>query len=229
MQLIGNSNGIQVLTRRHAPAAIESAESMEIGLYFCHFLGSPWLIEFRERYGYLSLLLQNLEQELATTMGYMKRAYEFRGLVELEDFEPDSKLNSFENLIDKFARQLNETDGCRDFIRHLHETRMYRNRLIHQLLKGELLEEISSAGGRKKLVMQLNKKIELVICLTTVIHAVGRDYGAECGVTSEIINQLHNQRLERLGLNEKGYAEFVLGEELPWSEKPPETFRLEDL
>ncbi len=84
-------------------------------------------------------------------------SYEVRGLVALENFEPDSNLTSFENLINKFASQLNETDGCRDFIRHLHEARRYRNRLIHQLLKDELLEEISSAGGRKKLVMQLNK------------------------------------------------------------------------
>jgi hypothetical protein len=98
----------------------------------CVLYGLPYFAEFRAKYGHLSLIFQELEMELKTTVDYMKRAHEMNKII--EDFEEEPKEASFVALIRMFGSQLDRSEGSRDIIKKLHRARKYRNRLAHDFL-----------------------------------------------------------------------------------------------
>jgi len=207
---------------KHPPPTIEVVNPS-----LCLLFGTSWFAEFRDKYGYFILLLQELEQNLRTSIIYIKMAYGLRGFTDLINTDPDSA--TFDLLINTLETQLDGTEGDRDFIRHLNEIRRYRNQLAHKFLRDEPLEELLSGGGRNRLIEQLNKKIELVITLISVVENIGRSFASECGMTSEHIEILNAERLDRLGLSEEDYREYILGAKLPETEGSPKPLRLEDL
>jgi len=175
----------------------------------CLLYGTPWFSEFREHFGYLVLVLQELEQEIKSTVGYMKQACEKNQIPEY--FEQDPKDAPFEVLIRMFSSQLDQSAGSCDLINKLHEARKYRNRLAHCFLDAKALEYHISAGGRKKTIDNLKRRTEYVIALVMVIHRIGRAYATDIGLTDEVIHRASAFNREQLGLDDDGYMEYVLG------------------
>jgi len=179
---------------------------------FCVLFGSPFFAEFTAKYGHLSLVFQELEMELKTTVDYMKRAFELNQI--LDNFEEEPKTASFDALIRMFGSQLDRSEGSRDLIGRLHQARKYRNRLAHDFLSPKDLVYHISAGGRQKIIQQLDVRINLVIPLVMIVHRIGRAYASDVGMTDEALDKGADSYNEMLGLlDEKQQVEYVFGGE----------------
>jgi hypothetical protein len=176
----------------------------------CLLYGTPYFEEFRAKYGHLSLVFQELEMELKTTVDYMKRWCEMNQI--MESFEDEPKEASFEALIRMFASQLARSEGSRDIIGKLHQARKYRNHLAHDFLSPKDLVYHVSAGGRQKTIQRLEARINMVIPLVMIVHRIGREFGSCIGMTAEVLTQESNRYFEMLGLlDDKQRIEYTFG------------------
>lgn len=175
----------------------------------CVLYGTSWFAEFREHFGYLVLVLQELEHEIKSTVDYMKQAFEKYQIPEY--FEVDPKDASFEVLIEMFSSQLDQSPGSRELIHKLHEARKYRNRLAHRFLDAGSLKYHLSAGGRKKTIHNLKLRTEYVIALVMAIHRVGRAYATDIGLSDEVLRRASELNWEQLGVDEDIIIEYMCG------------------
>ncbi|NQX00647.1 hypothetical protein HQ447_08285 [bacterium] len=103
---------------KHPPSKMEMTALSYGDAANCLLFGTEWFADFRSKYGHLVLVFQELEQELKSTVDYMKMRYEKRGID--EEFESEPKNSPFEKLIQMFASQLDQSTGSRDLVSSLH-------------------------------------------------------------------------------------------------------------
>jgi len=184
---------------KYPPSNIDTSPLSYEDAVNCLLFGTEWFADFRSKYGHLILAFQELEQELKTTLYYMKMSYKHRGID--EEFESDPQKSSFEKLIQMFSSQLGGSSGSRDLVDRLHKARRYRNRLAHEFLEAKSLEYHVSAGGRAKTIQQLDLRLNYLIPLVMIVHRIGKGYAADVGRTEEVMQLLTNQMRERLGID----------------------------
>jgi hypothetical protein len=164
----------------------------------CVLFGTEWFADFRSKYGHLILVFQELEQELKSTVDYMKMCCEKLEID--EEFESEPKNSTFEVMIRMFASQLDQSKGSRDLVSRLHKARKYRNRLAHDFTSAESLGDHLSAGGRARTIDQLDARINHVIPLVMIVYRIGRAYASDVGKTDQFIEEQVNRMCEQLDL-----------------------------